>query len=997
MRWSTVICMCLGWLLPAIAIADDQPAQPTAQATPVDFARDIQPILSGKCVRCHGPDKAEAGLRLDDRAIAVSELESGSHAILPSDPDQSELLRRVSAQDEPMPPEGERLTDAQVSLLRQWIAAGAQWPLHWAYRPLQKSEPPQLKSVELEARARTPIDRFIWRSLSAHGMHPSSPADKRILLRRVYFDLSGLPPTPEEVDAFLADQAPDAYEHVVDRLLSSPHFGERWARHWMDIVHYADSHGFEHDMPREAWPYRDYLIRSFNTDKPYARFIEEQIAGDVLYPESPEALEATGFLATGPWDLSAQEAGNGASIDKVIAQYLDRDDVVTTVMSTFVSTTAQCARCHNHKFDPISQTEYYNLQAVFAQIDKAQRTYDPDPAIGKRREELTAAQEKLKARIASKDPSLWNADLEPKIEEWKAKILAWHTLEPVEFSASQGSMLVKQPDGSLLSTGSRPEKDVYTLTFDLPAVLGSMTALRIDVLTDDALPHHGPGRQENGNLHLNEVIVKVTPRDNPAAARQIALQNAQSDFNQQGYPAALAIDGNLDSKWGVYPEVGKAHFAAFELKEILPTDANSKVTIELHQLHGQGHLIGRVKIAATNVPQPFSALRETVSEAISQVLAKAPATRTDAERIELAAYYLQRLLEHEMAALPKPRSLYCGTKNFVQTGSFGPAKVPREVHLLERGDINKPGPLALPGSLSCVPDLSGSFNLDASSREEDRRAALAHWLSDKRNVLTWRSIANRVWQYHFGRAIVETPSDFGRMGAAPAHPELLDWMAVSLQEQGGSLKWLHRQIVLSEVYRQSSQMNADFARLDSDNQFLWRMNSRRLDAETIRDSVLQISGMLDPTMYGPPVRQFANGNVFNLRPEADYVNFDADNPANRRRSVYRFVYRTIPDPFMEAMDCPDASQLAPRRNSSITALQALAVLNDKFMVRQSEHMAEHLAGVELPQKIVKAYRLIYSRDPTEQELQLVTAYAQKHGMGNTCRMLFNANEFLFVD
>ena len=981
----------------SLPAADSLPTQVLPAAAAIDFDRDIQPLLAGKCVRCHGPDKAEAGLRLDNRATAITELESGNHAIVPQQADQSELLRRVTDADAPMPPEGERLTESQINQLRQWIAAGAEWPLHWAYRELHKSDPPKLALPELEARVRTSIDRFVWQALARRGLQPNPPADKRTLLRRVYFDLIGLPPTPAELDAFLADSTPDAYERVVDHLLASPRYGERWARHWMDVVHYADTHGFEHDMPRDAWPYRDYLIRSFNADKPYARFVEEQIAGDALFPDSPEALEGTGFLATGPWDLSAQQNGNGESIDRVIAQYLDRDDVVTTVMSTFVSSTAQCARCHNHKFDPISQTEYYGLQAIFAGIDKAQRNYDPDPVVGARRVQIAREYEQLQARTASKDATLWSADVDAKLDAWKANLLTWRTLEPREFSAAQGSTLVKQPDGSVLSTGQRPDKDIYTLTIDVPPDLGSITALRVDLLTDDSLPQRGPGRAENGNLHLQEMIVRAGPRGNPAAAKQLASQNSHSDFSQQAYLAGMVMDGNLTTSWGIYPETGKTHFAAYELREVLSVGADTTLVIELHQQQGNGHLIGRVRISATNVLQPFASHHDSVSESIAVALAKPSADRTAEEHLDSAVYYLRRQLDHELEGLPAPRKLYCGTNDFASAGNFHPAKVPREVHLLERGDIKQPGPLAVPGALSCLPTLNTPLPLDTTSSDKQRRIALAHWLGDSRNVLTWRSIVNRVWQYHFGRALVDTPNDFGRMGSAPTHSELLDWLAVSLQVQGGSLKWLHRQIVTSEVYRQSSQNNAEFARIDGDSQYLWRMNRRRLDAETIRDSVLQISGMLDSTMFGPPVKQFLEAKVFLMRPEADYQGFNADDPANRRRSVYRFVYRTFPDPFMEAMDCPDASQLAPHRNTSVTALQALAILNDKFIVRQSEHLAEHLAAAELPAQVAAAYKLILNRAPNEREAQLVIEYAQTYGMSNACRMLLNTNEFLFVD
>jgi hypothetical protein len=966
----------------------------------VDFARDVQPILASKCIRCHGPETQEAGLRLDDRAAAISELESGAHAVVPRGADESELLRRVTADEsERMPPEEPPLSESQVAMLRQWIADGAEWPDHWAYQPLKKTEPPKFDEEPLEAWCRTQIDRFVLAQMERRSLSPSAEADRRTLLRRVYFDVIGLPPSPQEVEAFLKDESPDAYEKVVDRLLASPHYGERWARHWMDVVHYADSHGFEHDMPRSIWPYRDYLIDAFNRDLPYAQIVREQVAGDVIAPDDPRALTATGFLATGPWDQSALQAGQMDTDDYRTSQYLDRDDIVSTIMSTFVSSTVHCARCHDHKFDPILQADYYSLQAVVSGIDKATRQYDPDPNVWRQRKELTAEQERVQRQSEARDAALVTAELQAEVAEWEKRLVAddqWQVLDLVEARSANGADLTKQTDLSVVSSGPCPDKDVYTVVAQVNA--DEIGAVRLEVMADANLPQGGPGRQGNGNMHVTEFVVTATPVDDPTATSKVALTRPQADFNQTpGWTVNDAIDGLPETGWGIYPEVGKTHTAIFELKEPIRGVGPMVLKIELHQALGRQHLVGRFRLAVRGNVLPPSLERSVFPANIVAVLNTPEASRTAEQRIELASFYKLRTIDEQLASLPEPQTLYCGTNNFNASGSHLPSPTPRPVHVLARGEIRSPGALAEPGALRCIAELPGNFNITDVTNESSRRLALADWLADPKNVLTWRSIANRLWQYHFGRGLVETPNDFGRMGSAPTHPELLDWLAVMMRDKG-SMKAVHRMILASATYRQSSQSSDRAAEVDPDNRYLSRMNVQRLDAESLRDAVLKLSGQLDPQMGGPPAKQFVEVMASGL-PEADYQQFNPDDPANRRRSIYRFVYRTMPDPLMSALDCPDGTQLAPTRTMSITALQALGMLNDKFMVRQSEHMAAKLAAEhgELPKQVAALYRLALSRSPREEELAAVTEYAEKHGLANACRFLLNTNEFVFVD
>jgi hypothetical protein len=917
-----------------------------------------------------------------------------------------------------MPYKREKLADDQIALIKAWIDDGAGYagPLNkgdagkdpgdewWSLKPLVKPAVPNVESPADAAWSRGPVDQFILAKFKEKGLNPSRPADKRTLLRRVMFDLIGLPPTPDETAAFLSDDAPDAYERLVDKLLASPQYGERWARHWMDIVHYADTHGHDQDRPRpNSWPYRDYLIGSLNADKPYARFVEEQLAGDVLYPDDVAGIVAVGFLATGPWDESSQMGIREDSIDREIARYVDRDDMLTTAMSTLVSTTVHCARCHEHKFDPISQEEYYKLQAVFAGVDKAERSYEADPQVAQTRRDLLAKKAGLPALAATADPSLLSEAVQSEVALWEKKLnestTPWIVLEPETFVSAEGAHLTKQPDGSILSDGTRPDKDTYTITASPSA--GRLTGLRLEVLADDSLPNKGPGRQDNGNLHLCEMLVTASPKGTDSvASRSVKLTNPQADFNQQGWTIGMAIDGNPGTAWGIFPEIGKSHVAVFEFAEpLLESASDCTLTVKLEQSHGRGHLIGRVRLSVTSAPTPLPIQTDVLPREIAQIVRTPLIERSAQARATLAAHVLLEKVEHELAALPPPQKVYVVTNDFKPEGSFRPATTPREVRLLKRGDINQPGAAAEPGALACVHGLESRFTLADANHEGSRRAALARWVSNPKNVLTWRSIVNRVWQYHFGRGIVDSPNDFGRMGALPTHPELLDWLTVSLQEQGGSLKFLHKLLVTSAAYRQASGNEPKFAEIDGDNRYLWRMNRTRLDAESIRDAILRVSEKLDPMMGGPAVKQFIQSPGIHVTPVVDYLKFDVDSRENYRRSVYRFIFRTLPDPFMETLDCADASQLTPVRSTSVTALQALTMLNNRFVVRQSEHIAARLekSSPDLAGRVRAAYEVILGREATPREVELVSAYAIKHGLPNAVRVLLNSNEFMFVN
>ncbi len=815
----------------------------TARGETPNFQRDVAPILQQHCLRCHNPSKASGGLDLSTTKSALAGGESGQ-VIVPGRPDDSLLIAYVTGEKPEMPKESPPLAKAAVDALRHWIAEGAAWPEGlvlterraidgnwWSLVPPAKVDVPRLDSPWI----RTPVDAFILAELKAHDLAPAPEADRRTLIRRLTYDLHGLPPGPQEIDAYLADTRDDAYEQLVDRLLASPRYGERWGRHWLDVVHFGESHGYDKDKPRpNAWPYRDYVIRSFNLDIPYDVFAVQQVAGDVLFPADPWATVATGFIAAGPWDFVGHVELREGTVDKDIARSNDRDDMVANTMSTFTSLTVHCARCHDHKFDPISQADYYALQAVFAGVDRADRPYELDPRLAQLRSQLAAERSQCTARLSA-------------LRQQMAKIEA-------------------------------PE--IAAVDYRLKELAAELTSL---------------------------------PQSEDAAPRR---------------------------------------------KEIERQTASAR-----------------------------EARQKLIEARASQSL-----------RADLAAAERQlQSVDDRIAKLPKPTMVYAGANRFDPQGTFSAAATPRPIYLLARGDVRNRGPLVEPSAPRCVQGPDPQLHVDDSNIEGQRRAALARWLADPRNALVRRSIVNRVWQYHFGAGIVDTPNDFGRMGSAPSHPALLEWLAQWFAAGGHSLKKLHKLLLTSAVYRQSSKSDAHGTQIDSSNRLLWRMNRQRLDAECIHDAILAVSGKLDLTMGGPSVQQFFFKDDHS--PVYDYARYDVDDPRGWRRSVYRFLVRSVPDPFMECLDCADPSIMTPKRNATLTSIQALALLNNPFVVRQAELFAERLRAIssEASGQIEAAYRLALARNPTDEERRALADYVARHGLENLCRLIFNSNEFVFID
>ncbi len=1001
--------------VPARGRAAEIASDPRAGAPAVDFVADVQPILAKACYGCHGPEKQRSDYRLDVRSEAFDGGELFAPNIVPGDAAGSHLLEFVAEGGAlEMPPEGPRLSAEEIATIRTWIEQGAKWPDEvagkvidkadwWAWQPLrQPTVADAIHSSEQPARIANAIDQFIVAELQRQGLAQAPRADRRTLIRRLYFDLVGLPPTPQEIAAFVADDDPLAYERLVDRLLASPRYGERWARHWMDAAHFAETHGHDQDRIREhAWRYRDYLIESFNADKPYARFIQEQVAGDALFPDDPQATVALGFLAAGPWDESSLRDILDDTVDRQIARYLDRDDMLSTVMNNVVSLTVQCARCHDHKFDAISQQEYYQLQAVFAGVERANRTVDVSAEIGERRRHLAARKLSLENDPGFVAKLLSEARSQAEVDAWEQSLarqrVRWTTLVVTNAASANGATLTKQPDGSLLSAGERPETDVYTIVARNP--LQRVTALRIEVLADDRLPQRGPGRQDNGNLHLSELEVFAGVDQ----ATPVPIAGATADFDQTDWGIARAIDGVPQTAWGIYPQVGMGHEAVFEFREAIEV-SGADLKVVLKQLHGGGHLMGRVRLSVTDAALPVGI--DVLPTDVIAVLETPPQERSESQRLALARHYFLERATRELATLPPPLLTYAAASQFEPDGGLKPPPGPRPIHLLQRGEIGKPLELVAPGALACVTELPAAFDVPEGSDESVRRAALAQWLTNQKNPLTWRSIVNRVWHHHFGAGIVPTPNDFGHMGETASHPELLDWLAVQFRDGNQSLKDLHRLMVTSETYCQTSRTSAldaevasQAAAIDVDNRLLWRMNRTRLDAECVHDALLAATDRLDLRMGGPSDRQFALTPGHHVTPIIDYREFDVDSDAARRRSVYRFLFRTLPDPFQDALDCPSGDQITPARGNSVTVQQALALWNNAFVLRQAEHLAARLAGDEATtaEQIDLAVELTLGRSATVEERQSLAAYAEEHGMANMCRLLFNANEFVFID
>lgn len=1108
-----------------------------SRAAAPDFRDAIKPILEEHCVSCHGADTQKNGYRLDQRVAALAGGDSGKKAIIPGDPGSSPLVRFVSGEDKEMmmPPKKSgvaALSSGQVAILRAWIAEGAIWPegislastrkapperkaeTHWSHKPVVRPTPP-IPGLH-------PIDSFLEASLKKEGIEPNPKADPRTLIRRLYFDLAGLPPTPKEADDFVAD--PSAYEHVADQLLASPRYGERWARHWLDVVRFAESNGFEMNRERpNAWPYRDYVIQAFNNDLPYDRFIREQLAGDQL-----GADQATGFLVAGSWD---QVKGQ----DPVLRANQRADelhDMVGTVGSVFLATTLGCARCHDHKFDPVPQVDYYRIRAVLEGVQHGERPMKPvddrdrlAKAEGLRKE-LAAVETKLATyekraklgvRLLLDDAAL------PPAKDHEAGCIAIEQSsngQPVQYTAGkEHGQLNDLGDSSRLPNlgesyrywkpaedGKRRDlfawKPALEGRYRIWISWGTWTTHAKDAqylldedgdlkTTDDrrllavvnqslfadgaqAVPNEKrwSGFQSAGVHRLKRgSLVVLHEGERPAPTSADALLFEEVNEEEKAGTAATAPQlrapvnhtANADAfdpieakfvRFSIAATIGgqacldelEVFTAGTQPKNVALARLGAKATaadvfndgaLKIHQIaHLNDGKYGNEFSWIGKGVKTWAQIELAKPERISRVVwsrDRAPESKerksyqdrlpkeyvievsmdgrswkpvaSSADR--LAIGYRDRVRDiPTLAAVPNElrgevskaasrrmelltRLKEVTTYPMVYAGKF---EQPQATHRLYRGDPMEPREEVAPGTLSKIGE---KLDFAADMPESERRLGLANWISSPQNPLTARVIVNRLWLYHFGRGLVETPSDFGVNGAKPTHPQLLDWLAAELMENGWSLKHIQRLIVTSAAFQRASGLRPEAAKLDADSRLLWRFPSRRLEAEPLRDSMLAVTGKLDLAMGGPGFDLF--------EPNDKYVKVYASKsefgPETFRRMVYQNKPRMQLEDTFGAFDCPDAGQITPKRNRSTTALQALNLMNSPFLLQQAGFFAERLekeAGNDVTKQVRRAFVLAFTREPAAAELEAARRLASDYGLPMFCRAILNSSEFIYL-
>ncbi len=948
----------------------------------IDFVKQVQPILNAHCIRCHGPAIQMGQLRLDSRQLAAQGGLSGK-AIVPGKSMNSLLVQRIQGLDDKarMPLDSEPLKDEQIHLIRDWIDQGAPWPeeasvadakisTHWAYRKLVRPNPPSVKSLSW---VRNPIDSFVLEGLEKEGLRPSPEAVKEVLLRRVTLDVTGLPPTIREIEAFLADSSNDAYSKVVDRLLASPHYGERWARPWLDLARYADTNGYEKDARRTMWPYRDWVIHALNKDMPFTEFTIEQLAGDLLPKASPEQKIATGFHRN---TMTNEEDG----VDKEEARWMQIVDRVNTTGTVWLGTTLGCAQCHNHKYDPFSQKDYYRIFAFFenseyrldgvgtSHVKLVEPILDlPDAENTARRkaltEEISRAEEKLNSQ---------NHELDTALELWEKqespKQAAWHILEPSQFTFS-GSAYFWPAENKSLLVATWSERVNYTLV--IPTSLSGITAFQLEVLPDSSLPALGPGLHRDGNFVLTSFKAEMAEKGKPNTP--ITLINPQADFSQPGFAVSGVLDDNPETGWSIGPQTGKAHHAVIQTASPLEIPAGASLIISLeHQYPSDFAAIGRFRLSASTIPGAPAV--QPLPNEIREILAITRENRKPPEKKRLETYYrsISPLLQAErerLAQLKKTLQEIQPITALVMQEKSSPESPATFLRIkgayLSKGERVEAG---VPASLH---PLAGNIL--------PNRLALARWLVDEENPLVARVTVNRLWEQIFGRGIVETTEDFGNKGDKPSHPELLDWLASEFVRQGWSFKAILRVIVTSATYRQSSQISPELLERDPYNKLLARGPRFRLEAEMIRDTALAASGLLSNTMGGPSVFPYQPEGIWSLPYNPDkWVNDEGEN--RYRRGIYTFWRRTVPYPSFISYDATSREFCTARRIRTSTPLQALTSLNDPAFFEAAQAMARRLikdGGSDTQSRIRYGYQLCTARKPDPLALDTLMALYQR--------------------
>ena len=1082
-------------------------------ATAVDFARDVEPVLRERCLDCHGPDQQKSGFRIDRRSSLLAGGEIGEPAIVPGNPDDSFLIKTITdkADDLVMPPKGRRLTNSQIEAIRTWIAQGAQTPpsfgpdkekielTHWSFKPVTRPKPPHATTV----RNGNEIDAFIERKLKDSGLAPSAEASRLRLIRRLHLVMHGLAPTRNEIKAFLSDETPNAWSNLVDRVLESPRYGERWAQHWLDLIGFGETHGFETNRERpNAWHYRDWVIDAFNNDKPYDRFVKEQIAGDMLGADT-----GTGFLVAGPFD---QVKGQDPLL-RLMQRQDELDGMINTTGTAFLGLTLGCARCHGHKFDPVTQTDYYALQAVFAGVEHADRAL---PLPEERKAALAKTDKKIADLKARLRPFLRKADYahlliddaqvaaeggigvehiekprgngtnpkgskpgyaddpgsETRMPNISGGKYTWWTNKPDQPIASyrpradgrfrvwlswgsghgthsQDARYAIDADGDPRTDNDRIEiakvdqqrfadssggvvrKALWSGFYnggihDLKAenaivLIGGKTgtAITTDVLylepvresdanNTPARPSLRPAVTVKNNVErfapteakFVRFTIEDTNRGEPcideleifSGGKNVALASAgakagsSGDFVHPKHKLAHINDGKYGNQRSWISKTQRGGWVQIELAK--PAKIERIEWARDREGNYSDRLATRYRIEAAIEPGKWKLIASSADRMKASDNKPTDATYDFASHPEKDAKQGRQWLAEMNAAMKRRNELSKPT--LIYAGKF---KQPGPTHRLYRGEPTAKREEVAPNAIEAI----GALKLTQKSPEKERRMALADWIANRNNPLTARVIVNRLWQFHFGADIVDTPNDFGANGVPPSHPELLDWLASELRGNNWSLKHVHRQILLSATWRQDSRPDPGALKVDGASRLLWRFPPRRLEAEAIRDRVLQASGKLDLRMGGPGFSAFEvdKENVRHYFPKKEY------GPEDWRRMIYMTKVRQEKDSVFGAFDCPDASQVVPKRSRSTTPLQALNLLNSRFVNQQAELLAERLkreGGARVQAQVQLAYRLCFGRTAKPGEMSDALSFIAAEGLNQFARAMLNANEFVFV-
>jgi len=936
-------------------------------AEPLDFEEEIKPVLESKCLSCHNPNIAKG-----DVVLAHSEavLDPAEGFVVPGDALASDLYL-VATPDEPgeqpyMPEEGEPLTEDEAEKLRRWIDEGAKWPdglvlkeaskadrSWWSYQPLGDPKPPALEgNAENEAN---PVDAFLRAKLEEEGLGMNPPADRRELIRRATYDLTGLPPTPEQVEAFVNDPDPKAYEKLVDRLLDSPHYGERWGRHWLDVVRFGESRGFERNaIIDNAWPFRDYVIESINEDKPFDRFIREHLAGDVIGEGNPDVEIGSAFLVAGPYD----DVGNQDPEQAAQIRANTLDEIISATGEAFLGMTLGCARCHDHKFDPIEQRDYYGLYATFAGVRHGQRVLATPEEKREHREQTAPLQEEKKA-------------LEKKKNALEKEILA----------------------------RARKKAEKYRSRWERPPVDRTGTEETFEPVEAKFVRLVSEGRDTNpaaaAGFRIDEFQVWSagdSPRNVALASNGATATGAARKIEDfpGAYGARLAIDGEGGARF-----ISTGTDLTIELSEPTPVDrvVFSSARGESTPGHRKFSFVAEYRIEVSRDGEEWREVahgrdRRPVNERHERERWRRLETTEDEAKRIADLHRRIRAVQKQIDAVPDLPVVWVGRRS--AEDAEGP------FHLFVGGSPQRKGEKVRPSSLSTLEEVMPGYELPPGSDEAKRRLELADWIVHPDNPLTPRVLANRLWHYHFGTGIVSTPNDFGYMGGRPSHPELLDFLAAKLKEHGWRLKPMHRLIMLSRAYRQSSDWRDEAGRIDGDSRWLWRFPPRRLSAEEIRDTLLTVAGELDETMGGPGFRlyRYMQDNV------ATYEPLDEHGPETYRRAVYHQNARASTVDLMTDFDQPDCAFSAPNRTETTTPLHPLTLLNHDSTLDMSVALAARLreaAGDDPPSQVVEAFGLAYQRRPDAAERERSVAAIEAHGLRAFCRALLNSNELIYLD